>query len=210
MAKGAFLDITNVSFKNIKLNIHKSSHRRTLLRWLFEVCHDFGYTIQTFILASAIVDRYTLRHGCSTDEYQLIGIAALLMAAKFEEKKIMPAAEYAVVTDGACQINEILNKERELLEVLDFTQDFKLPHVVPCGASFPENQVDCGHQEREHIFHCLLAAMVERHTRGTDAAYLCALAQSEMEQISEEITLKEDVRFYFEIANINRYFKGLS
>ncbi|KAM0687180.1 hypothetical protein COBT_001581, partial [Conglomerata obtusa] len=67
---------------NIKLTIHKSSKRTKLIRWLFEVTLDFCYSPFTYIRTVVLLDKFP---HASMDT-QLVGIAALLLCAKVEER----------------------------------------------------------------------------------------------------------------------------
>lgn len=127
MLKSVFQDITNVNSKRIRLTVHKSVHRRKLLKWIYEVCGDFRYSAYTFTATVIIIDRYTEKNGFELDEYQLIGIAALFLAAKIEESKTQPASEYASVTENTFSVEEIFAKEWSIVESLDTELYIKLP-----------------------------------------------------------------------------------
>ncbi|KAI4291393.1 hypothetical protein PAPHI01_0667 [Pancytospora philotis] len=204
MAKGAFLDITNLELKHIKLTVHRSSHRRTLFRWLFEVCQDFHYSVYTHVLALTIIDAYTARHGCCTGEYQLVGISALLVAAKLEEKKVRRVAEYAVVTDGACQACEILAKEKELLDAIDYAQSLSLPQSYFDRDFFAENYTFMDYAEKEAVFSCMLATVMERHAGSSSMRYLYNKAVEETENYILGGAIEDDAHFYIEAARLHR------
>ncbi len=73
---------------------------------------------ETFYLAIDFVDRYLAStHNVAKQQLQLMGIAALFIAAKLEEIYPPKLTEFAYVTDGACTENEILEQELVMLKV---------------------------------------------------------------------------------------------
>lgn len=196
MIKRAFQDITNLKTKNIKLTIHRSSHRRTLLRWIYEVCADFRYSSYTYATALMIIDAYTQKNGFEVDQYQLIGITALFLAAKIEERQTHKTAEYALVTDGCCESEDILRQERKILESLNYELNVRLPHSYYNAEYFSSNFLGFAAEERREIFHCVLAALMERTTSLKSTSLLYLEAVREMEAVLYGMSIMEDVKFY--------------
>jgi hypothetical protein len=56
--------------------------RSELIGWLGKVNRQFGYDIETFLLAINFVDRFLAVSMVSSDSLQLLGLAAILVAAK--------------------------------------------------------------------------------------------------------------------------------
>lgn len=56
--------------------------RSELIIWLGKVNRQFGYDIETFLLAVNFVDRFLAVTILSADRLQLLGLAAILVAAK--------------------------------------------------------------------------------------------------------------------------------
>lgn len=56
--------------------------RSELIIWLGKVNKQFGYDIETFLLAVNFVDRFLAVTVMSADRLQLLGLAAILVAAK--------------------------------------------------------------------------------------------------------------------------------
>lgn len=95
--------------------------RAILLDWLIEVCEVYRLQRDTYYLAQDIVDRYLANSSdLPKNQLQLIGITALFLAAKMEEIYPPKLSEFAYVTDGACQENEILEKEMSILVALNW------------------------------------------------------------------------------------------
>lgn len=59
-----------------------SAMRSELISWLGKVNRQFGYDIETFLLAINFVDRFLAVTVVSADRLQLLGLAAILVAAK--------------------------------------------------------------------------------------------------------------------------------
>ncbi|ORD99966.1 CG21 [Hepatospora eriocheir] len=125
--KKVFKDITSIRKKNIKITIHKESHRQTLIRWIYEVCMDFRYTFYTYLRTVMLVDRYIRTINATTDDYQLIGVSCLFICAKIEETTTRPIKSYELVTENSCKVEEILIKENEILEQMDYSLNYQLP-----------------------------------------------------------------------------------
>ncbi|EJW01584.1 hypothetical protein EDEG_03861 [Edhazardia aedis USNM 41457] len=115
---------------NIKLTIHKSSNRLKLLRYIYEVCMDFGYKLETYILTVIIIDKYlqNLKKNNEKEDLQLVGISSLLIAAKIEEKTCRTISEYSEVTEFVYTNDRILEMELKLLVFFDFSFTFVLPY----------------------------------------------------------------------------------
>ena len=68
-----------------------SEHMRgVLLSWLMEVCHKYRLMSETFFLTAKIVDAYLGKQPVSRNRLQLLGVAALWVAAKYQETYQVP------------------------------------------------------------------------------------------------------------------------
>uniref|UniRef100_A0A182W6W7 Uncharacterized protein n=1 Tax=Anopheles minimus TaxID=112268 RepID=A0A182W6W7_9DIPT len=95
--------------------------RAILLDWLNEVCEVYKLHRETYYLAVDYIDRY-LSHqkDMKKSHLQLLGIAALFIAAKVEEIYPPKIGEFAYVTDGACTEEDILREELLVLAALEW------------------------------------------------------------------------------------------
>lgn len=90
--------------------------RAILLDWIMEVSSQFAFKRETYYLAVNFIDRFlTIRHAVRRDRLQLIGLAALLVAAKAEETTIPSLFEFAQMADNGFSVEEIREMERNLL-----------------------------------------------------------------------------------------------
>ncbi|KAI8926802.1 cyclin-like protein [Entophlyctis helioformis] len=95
--------------------------RQQLLCWLIQVHNRFRLVPETLFLAVNVVDRFLgLKAGVALDKLQLVGVTALLLAAKFEETLVPPVSDLVYMVDGAYTADEILHAERFMLRVLAF------------------------------------------------------------------------------------------
>ena len=198
MIKRVFQDITNLQSKNIKLTIHKSSHRKKLLRWIYEVCGDFRYSSYTYITTLIIIDAYTEKNGFDINEYQLIGISALFLSAKIEEPVTKKVKEYSLVTDNGYSVKEIIEKEKEILELLEYNIKIKLPHSYFNLDYFRNNFLVLEVEEKREILNCIIAALMERSSYTKNMFLLYLEAVREMEMVLNSSIVDPDVQFYLD------------
>lgn len=198
MIKRAFQDITNLQLKHIKLTIHKSAHRKKLLRWVYEVCKDFEYSQYTYTTTLLIIDTYTERQGFDLEEYQLIGISSLFLGAKIEESKTRAASEYSLVTDCAYSSKEIIEKERHILEVLDYKILLKLPQFYFNIDYFSNNFLEFTLEEKKEILNCFIASQMEQSSYTKNMFLLYLESIREMERVLSSSICPETIRFYIE------------
>jgi len=209
MAKRAFQDITNLNpqnLKNIKLTIHKSSHRTQLLRWIYEVCMDFKYSSFTYVTAAMVIDEYTEKITFAISEYQLIGISCVFIAAKIEERYRMTVSEYAHVTDKSCTESEILKKELEILEAINYKMPPKLPQAYFDVGYFRSRFKKYKMAESQEIVYCIISAMMENKNAAKNSFHFYLEAVREMESIVATGRVPAEIEFYI---NKNQKIRSL-
>lgn len=102
---------------------HLKAHwRAILIDWLVQVHMNFKLPANTLHLATSVVDRCL---GCVTvsrRHLQLVGITAMLIAAKFEETchPGLQIQDCLYVCDGSCTKREVKEMEVSILTALDF------------------------------------------------------------------------------------------
>ncbi|XP_030650058.1 G1/S-specific cyclin-E1 [Chanos chanos] len=96
--------------------------RAILLDWLVEVCEVYKLHRETFYLAQDYFDRFmATQQNVVKTTLQLIGISALFVAAKMEEIYPPKVHQFAYVTDGACNEDEILSMEIIIMKELNWS-----------------------------------------------------------------------------------------
>jgi len=103
----------------------KQSHvnakmRGILVDWLVDVHRKYKLRPCTLFLAISLVDRFLEKRLTARRHLQLVGVAALLIAAKFEEVHPPLVKEFVYVTDKAYTEDEVMRIEASMLTALDF------------------------------------------------------------------------------------------
>lgn len=101
--------------------------RGVLLDWLIEVHAKLHLLPETLFLATNIIDRFMTLRVVNLDKIQLVGVTALLLAAKYEE--VFPPAlnHFAYLTGGNFDESDILGAEKFVLQILDFELSYPNP-----------------------------------------------------------------------------------
>ena len=94
--------------------------RSILIDWLLEVHNKFKLQPQTLWLCVSILDRYLETEQTLRAKLQLVGVAALLIAAKYEEIYPPEVRDCVYITDYAYDRAEVLQMESKILRVLDY------------------------------------------------------------------------------------------
>eukprot|EP00743_Colponemidia_sp_Colp-15_P005119 GILK01005509.1.p1 GENE.GILK01005509.1~~GILK01005509.1.p1 ORF type:complete len:488 (+),score=38.92 GILK01005509.1:149-1612(+) len=98
-----------------------SSMRSILLDWMMEVCQEFHLKRESFHLAANFTDRYlSAKRDVLKTKLQLVGVAAMYMAAKLEEVYPPRASDFAKTTDGGYTVADIKEMEKQMLMALRF------------------------------------------------------------------------------------------
>lgn len=94
--------------------------RGVLVDWLIEIHYMFRLLPETLFLAVSIIDRFLSKRLVSLGKVQLVGVAALFIATKFEEMTLPRIKDFINMTDKTLKEDELVRAERFVLEVLDF------------------------------------------------------------------------------------------
>ncbi|KAF8673702.1 hypothetical protein HU200_048451 [Digitaria exilis] len=96
--------------------------RAVLVDWLVEVADEFKLQAETLYLAVSYVDLFLTMNVVTRDKLQLLGVTALLVAAKYEEIETfkMKVNKYTDITDHAYTKKQVVKMEADLLESLNF------------------------------------------------------------------------------------------
>jgi len=94
--------------------------RGILIDWLIEVHNKFKLLPETLFLTVNLMDRFLSLRICSLPKFQLVGIAAMFIAAKYEEVLAPSIHNFTYMADGSYTEEEIQQAERYMLKVLRF------------------------------------------------------------------------------------------
>jgi len=104
--------------------------RAILVDWLVEVHSKYKLRRKVLYLTASLIDRYLALEPVARKRLQLVGVACMLIAAKFEEINPPLAADFAYITDKAYTKEEVLGMESTIFAALFFSI------VVPTQADF--------------------------------------------------------------------------
>jgi len=94
--------------------------RAILIDWLVEVHLKFKLVPETLYLTVNIIDRFLEKVTISRQKLQLVGVAAMLIACKYEEIYAPEVKDFVYVTDKTYSREAILEMEGKILSVLKF------------------------------------------------------------------------------------------
>ncbi|KAM0859078.1 hypothetical protein ACQ4PT_047441 [Festuca glaucescens] len=94
--------------------------RAILIDWLVEVAEEYKLVADTLYLTVAYVDRFLSANPLGRKHLQLLGVAAMLIAAKYEEISPPHVEDFCYITDNTYTRLELLTMESDILKLLDF------------------------------------------------------------------------------------------
>jgi hypothetical protein len=94
--------------------------RAILIDWLINIHGKFKLLPETLFITINLIDRYLSVNRIEKDIIQLVGVAALLIATKYEEIYPPTVKDFIYVTKNAYKRSEILDMERHILFTLEF------------------------------------------------------------------------------------------
>lgn len=103
--------------------------RAVLVDWLIQVHQQFNLLQETLYLTVAILDRFL--QGCASKierkQLQLVGVAAMFIASKYEEMYAPEIGDFVYITDRAYTESQIREMELRILSALNFELGRPLP-----------------------------------------------------------------------------------
>ncbi|KAK7320716.1 hypothetical protein VNO77_30445 [Canavalia gladiata] len=96
------------------------SMRGILVDWLVEVSEEYKLVPDTLYLTVNLIDRFLSRSLIQKQRLQLLGVACMLIASKYEEICAPRVEEFCFITDNTYAKPEVLKMESEVLNLLHF------------------------------------------------------------------------------------------
>uniref|UniRef100_A0A499FUV9 Uncharacterized protein n=1 Tax=Anopheles farauti TaxID=69004 RepID=A0A499FUV9_9DIPT len=96
------------------------SMRTILVDWLVEVSEEYKLQGETLALAVSYIDRFLSFMSVVRAKLQLVGTAAIFIAAKYEEIYPPDVSEFVYITDDTYTKTQVLRMEQLILKVLSF------------------------------------------------------------------------------------------
>jgi len=103
--------------------------RAILADWLVEVAEEYKLHDETLYLAINYIDRFLSQMSVLRGKLQLVGTAAMFIAAKFEEIYPPELGEFVYITDDTYSKKQVLRMEHLILKVLNFDMATPTPGV---------------------------------------------------------------------------------
>ncbi|XP_059630693.1 cyclin-A1-4-like isoform X2 [Cornus florida] len=97
-----------------------SSMRSILIDWLVEVSEEYNLVPETLFLSVNYIDRYLSGNIINRQRLQLLGVACMMIAAKYEEICAPQVEEFVFITDNTYFKEEVLQMESAVLNYLKF------------------------------------------------------------------------------------------
>jgi cyclin A len=94
--------------------------RSILIDWLVEVAEEYKIHNETLFLAVSFIDRFLSHMSVLRGKLQLVGTAAMFIAAKYEEIYPPEVGEFVYITDDTYTKKQVLRMENLILKVLAF------------------------------------------------------------------------------------------
>ncbi|XP_046394657.1 G2/mitotic-specific cyclin-A isoform X2 [Ischnura elegans] len=104
------------------------SMRSILVDWLVEVTEEYKMDPETLYLAVSYIDRFLSFMSVVKANLQLVGTAAMFIAAKYEEIYPPELSEFVYLTDDTYSKAQVLKMENLMLKVLCF--DLSVPTAL--------------------------------------------------------------------------------
>ncbi|ESN92226.1 hypothetical protein HELRODRAFT_116074 [Helobdella robusta] len=108
------------------------SMRSILVDWLVEVADEYKLKRETFFLAVNYIDRFLSMMSVIRCRLQLLGAAAMFIAAKYEEIYPPDVAEFVYITDDTYTMKQVLQMEQAILKTLNFLVAAPTPNYFCC------------------------------------------------------------------------------
>ncbi|KAK6100386.1 Cyclin N-terminal domain family protein [Brugia pahangi] len=127
--------------------------RYLLVEWICDSAREFNLSTESLHMAVSIVDRVLNTLQCPREKLQLLGAAALLLAAKFEEIYPPEVKEFARITAYTFHETEIIRMERIVFARVEYQL------LAPTSWWFASRLVRMAHVPR--IIYCMMRYLLE-------------------------------------------------
>nr|GMC51598.1 cyclin-A1-4 isoform X2 [Ipomoea batatas] len=97
-----------------------ASMRAILIDWLVEVAEEYRLVPDTLYLTVNYIDRYLSGNLMDRQRLQLLGVACMMIASKYEEICAPQVEEFCYITDNTYFKEEVLQMESAVLNYLKF------------------------------------------------------------------------------------------
>ncbi|XP_044976598.1 cyclin-B1-5-like [Hordeum vulgare subsp. vulgare] len=103
--------------------------RAILTDWLVEVTHKFELMPESLYLTMYAIDRFLSLQAVPRRELQLVGMAAMLIACKYEEIWAPEVNDFISIADNAYSRQQVLSMEKNMLNSMEWNLTVPTPYV---------------------------------------------------------------------------------
>ncbi|KAI5168733.1 G2/mitotic-specific cyclin 2 [Pancytospora epiphaga] len=103
--------------------------RSLLGDWMINCCEKLGLCDDTFYLGMHLIDRFLSGRTISPGKLQLVGITALVIAAKYEEVLCPDLNSFLLLSDNSFDCNDLKKAEKYMMYSLEYRVAFVSPLV---------------------------------------------------------------------------------
>lgn len=147
--------------------------RAILIDWLIDVHRQFKMRTETLYLAISFIDRYLSKSEVERCRLQLVGVAAMFIAAKFEEIHPPELKDFVYICASAYTKENVIAMEARMLSLLNWGA------CAPTASHFlPKfSKANGSNEAQEHFVQYLVElAFVEYDMIGLEPQHLVAAA----------------------------------
>jgi len=113
--------------------------RSLLIDWIISICERLSISDDALYLSIYLIDRFLIASTISSTKIQLVGVTALLIAAKYEEVLCPDIASFIMLIDHAYTDEDIKRAEKYMLHVLGYKIEYVNPLIFLRRASKANN-----------------------------------------------------------------------
>ncbi|CAO2826028.1 unnamed protein product [Amaranthus hypochondriacus] len=147
--------------------------RGLLINWLIEVHLHFDLIPETLYLTVALLDRYLSTVTVKKKELQLVGLACLLLASKYEDFWHPRVKHLISISPEPCTVKQMLETEKGILKQLKFRLNLPTAYVFMLRFL----KASQSNKRHEHLAYYLIElCLVEYEALRFRPSLLCASA----------------------------------
>lgn len=102
-----------------------------------QVSDEFKLVTETLYLTISYIDRFLSVQCIDNSDFQLLGVACMCVAAKYEEIHPPQLEKFSYITDHVCTVDDISEAEAEVLQALQFRLSTPTAKVCVLQCSSP-------------------------------------------------------------------------
>lgn len=103
-----------------KLEEVRETHRQVLFDWIVDIHLKYNMLPETLYLTINIIDRFLEKQDISKKKFQLLGVSALMVAAKYEEIYPPKLSQYVKICANAYSEDQVKDMEQLILSTLSW------------------------------------------------------------------------------------------